>query len=70
MLSEYEKFIKRCRDHGVPLLSFNCPHCGGATETPAATDGGTWDTMASCPHCDGLYIKLVDRHSVLTKRLA
>lgn len=55
---EHAELIGRCK-HGKRVLAFDCPKCAEQIETPAAPKGEDWNSMAVCPHCQALYMKLV-----------
>lgn len=63
---EYQAFIARVRQNGGWLLTFPCPRCGEKVETLAAPDGAVWDTLATCPHCEGTFIKIITATQVTT----
>lgn len=51
----YSEYKDRLRASGVKLVSFDCPCCSEIIDTKPAPKGETWDTMATCPHCEGMY---------------
>jgi len=55
----YQDFVDRYQAGGDPMLSLNCPHCQGSILTVPAPAGETWDTLSTCPHCGGIYFKVV-----------
>lgn len=66
---EYQAFIAKVRKDGGRLLKFPCPCCQEDIETLAASDGAVWDTLATCPHCEGAFIKVVTATQVETTTL-
>ena len=56
---EHAEFIARCKQQGARVLTFDCPACEKQIETPAAPKDDSWNSMAICPHCHELYMKLV-----------
>lgn len=59
-LQDYAAYVARLKDRNVQLLSYCCPHCQGAIETVQPPKGERWDTLASCPHCDEVFMLLAD----------
>lgn len=57
MKQEYLEFIAKVRNDGGKLLQFPCPLCNEEVETLAAPEGALWDTLATCPHCEGTFFK-------------
>lgn len=66
---EYQAFIAKVRNDGGRLLNFPCPCCQEEIETLAAPDGDVWDTLATCPHCEGVFIKVATSTQVETTTL-
>lgn len=58
LLEKVEKYNLGLKARGIPMTSFDCPRCGGEIETQTAPPGETWDTLATCPHCERLYFKI------------
>ena len=65
MLEQYQDHIATLEANGTPLVDFKCPCCGEALKTMAAPSGESWDTTASCPHCDGIYFKMTTGRKVV-----
>ncbi|AUV05506.1 hypothetical protein V8X86_000801 [Escherichia coli] len=57
MKQEYQEFIAKVRKDGGRLLPFPCPLCREKIETLAPPEGDLWDTLATCPHCEGTFFK-------------
>lgn len=53
-----DEYFARMRDQGRKLVAYHAPCCKGLLETLAAPRGQVWDTMAQCPHCGGMYLKI------------
>jgi hypothetical protein len=53
-----DAYNERLRAKGVTLLPYVVPCCGSTLESRAAEAGGRWDTLATCPECGGLYMKI------------
>ncbi|HFU1359334.1 TPA: hypothetical protein ACGQTY_002517 [Citrobacter farmeri] len=66
---EYSAFIAKVRKDGGRLLNFPCPCCQEDIETLAAPGEAIWDTLATCPHCEGVFIKVVTATQVETTTL-
>ncbi|MBN8885936.1 MAG: hypothetical protein J0I77_09470 [Rudaea sp.] len=58
LLQKHEEFISRLRANGVRILRYQVPCCGKELEDRAANKGEVWDTLATCPHCKALYLKI------------
>lgn len=56
---KHDAFIARYKAQGGQVLALDCPACAEKIETPAAPKGENWDSLANCPHCHALYMKLV-----------
>lgn len=63
----YHAYNDRLRSEGKKLLGYKCPHCEAELETQRATRGDTWDTLATCPFCGGLYMRWTTHYSVRTQ---
>ncbi|OVZ94895.1 hypothetical protein CBW58_02140 [Yersinia frederiksenii] len=68
MKQQYQAFIARVKERGRKVLKFSCPHCHEEIETPAAPQGDVWDSISTCPFCEGMFVKYVN-HSSVTVRL-
>lgn len=56
----YTEYNDRLKAQGVKMTKFSCPSCAREIETQAAPKGERWDTLANCPHCDAMYMKITD----------
>ncbi|OFC62605.1 hypothetical protein [Candidatus Erwinia dacicola] len=61
---KYAAFIKRVEGNGTATLGFYCPHCKSAILTLAAPAGETWDSMSTCPYCEGIFMKITTHTAV------
>ncbi|ENE5752052.1 hypothetical protein ACFLMW_003756 [Salmonella enterica] len=68
-LKTYHAHIATLVANGSPLVSFSCPDCQEVIQAMAAPKGETWDTFATCPHCDELYYRIITHDSVKTSRV-
>lgn len=59
MKQEYQEFIEKVRKDGGKLLPLSCPLCREIIETLAPPEGALWDTLATCPRCEGTFFKRV-----------
>jgi Zn finger protein HypA/HybF involved in hydrogenase expression len=55
---DYEDYFARLRQRGEPITEYRCPDCDQPIMTRAAPYGEVWDTLATCPHCEGLHMKI------------
>lgn len=62
---KHEEFIAKIKANGCKTLTFVAPCCGKAIEDRAGNDGETWDTLATCPHCGVLYMKVTTEHKIV-----
>jgi len=53
-----DEYNERLRAKGVTLLPYVVPCCGATLESRDNTSGGRWTTMAQCPECGGMYMKI------------
>ncbi|WP_071598885.1 hypothetical protein [Erwinia tracheiphila] len=61
---KYSAFIERVKNNNVPILAFCCPHCKSAILTLAPPACETWDSMSTCPYCDGIFMKITTHTAV------
>lgn len=59
----HEDYIARLRARGDEITNYECPDCGGVIDTMAAPEGESWDTLSTCPHCEGLHMKFTNGSS-------
>lgn len=55
---DHDEYIARLKADGTQLLVYRVPCCNGELESRAAPTGAKWDTLATCPHCGTLYMKI------------
>lgn len=55
---QHDAYNAKLRANGITLLSYRVPCCKATLESRAANPGETWDTLATCPECGALYIKI------------
>ncbi|WP_153117405.1 hypothetical protein [Rhodocyclus tenuis] len=55
---QHEEYLARVKAKGAKTLTFVTPCCGKTVEDMAAHAGETWDTLATCPHCETIYWKV------------
>ncbi|EPE3083914.1 hypothetical protein Q4R26_09330 [Morganella morganii] len=65
---KYIRWVNRLKEQKVVLVSFTCPHCGAGIETLPASGREVWDSLASCPFCESVFMKLVSGKRVITAR--
>lgn len=56
--TQYQAAVEHWNKAGLKVVAFLCPECEEAIVTPAAPKGETWDSLANCPHCNVLYMKV------------
>lgn len=61
-----DEYMARLKVMGVQTLAYSAPCCGNQLETRAAPVGDKWDTLATCHHCGGLYMKITHHDHVET----
>lgn len=54
----YHAQVKRLKAKGVKLVACSCPKCTKIIKTLPAPKGETWDSVAQCPHCEALFMKV------------
>lgn len=55
---KHAEFISRVKAYGGNVLSLTCPLCKVAHEVPGPMPGEVWDTITTCPECEGHFIKI------------
>lgn len=63
---EYMTFIARVRTDGGRLLKFTCPCCQEEIETLVPSDESVWDSLSTCPYCEGTFFKVATATQVET----
>lgn len=54
----HDEWLAKAAARGDKLLTYKVPCCGGGMQDRAAPEGEVWDTLATCPHCGGHYLKI------------
>ncbi|EAO1133551.1 hypothetical protein EX011_21540 [Salmonella enterica] len=67
-LSRYNAYVSQLLAAGINLVPFACPCCKEPLKTLPAPEGETWDTFATCPHCEDLFHKVTTGNVVLVGR--
>lgn len=62
---KHEEFIAKIKANGGNTLTFVAPCCSQEIEDRAGNKGETWDTLATCPHCGTLYMKVTTEHEIV-----
>lgn len=60
LMKRYTEYNDRLKAKGATLIKFACPACTKDIETLPAPKGEFWDTLAQCPHCEALYMKITE----------
>jgi hypothetical protein len=63
-LKQHADYIARIKAKGHRTLAYTVPCCGGAMEDLAAPAGQVWDSLASCPYCGTLYMKVTSADAI------
>lgn len=58
ILAKHRMYVKRAKEGGAKFTKYSCPECLTVIETLQAPKGQDWDTVALCPHCLKLHVKL------------
>ena len=69
LLESHNAHIEKIKAAGKPVLSNLVPCCNREIETPAPDAGDEWDTLATCPHCNELHMKVVTSTTVTATRI-
>jgi len=66
-----ERYLAYWADNKTPVLEFTCPYRACATTLKVAKPprGDTWDSMATCPHCERDFYYIATNRKVKTKKL-
>jgi hypothetical protein len=59
-----DEYNARLRAQGIKLLPYVVPCCGATLESRENTEGGRWTTLATCPECGALYMKITTAEGV------
>lgn len=62
--AEYDDWTNKLKAKGIKFVPYKVPCCGGQLESRLASKGDVWDTLATCPHCGGLYMKITTSKKV------
>lgn len=62
---KHAEYIAKVKATGGKTLKYVTPCCGKGVEDPAAGKGETWDTLATCPHCEALYWKVTTSRKIV-----
>lgn len=60
VLSGYEAHVERLRMDGVEFAEYPCPYCGEMIASPLRGPGAIVDSLATCPHCEEQYLRVVN----------
>lgn len=63
---KYIRWVNGLKAKKVVLVTFPCPHCGVGIETLPAPHHEVWDSLASCPFCESVFVKRVSGKRVIT----
>jgi hypothetical protein len=55
---KHGEYIAKAKAKGMKTLTFRTPCCEKDVEDRAAPAGEKWDTLATCPHCGAMYMKI------------
>lgn len=58
LMQQYTAYNDRLKARGVQFLTFQCPACSSAIEVQQPGLGEKWDTLASCPHCEVMFMEV------------
>ncbi len=64
MRLEHEAWIANWKASGRNARGYSAPCCHRRIETAAPSNGETWDSFVTCPHCGSLHFKFVTAKSV------
>ena len=66
-----ERYLAYWADNKTPVLEFTCPFRSCATLIKVAKPprGDTWDSLATCPHCEREFFYIATNRKVKTKKL-
>lgn len=60
LMLQYTAHNETLKAQGVKLVQFSCPTCAKSIDTRPAPKGERWDSLAICPHCEAMYMKITD----------
>ena len=61
---KHDEYNARLRANGTKLLPYVVPCCGATLEGRENTEGGRWTTLATCPECGSLYMKITTAEGI------
>ena len=57
---KYQEYIDKLEARGMAVAIYACPDCKEEIKTQAAPADEYWDTLATCPHCEGMHLKITN----------
>lgn len=65
---QHDDYNARLQAKGITLRPYRAPCCGAVLWSRVANTGERWDTLATCPECGELYIKISTDAAILGLR--
>lgn len=59
-----DEYNARLKAKGIAMLAYRSACCSKTLESRAAPVGQRWDTLATCPECGALYMKVTTESRV------
>ncbi|CNI27128.1 hypothetical protein N0H69_12470 [Yersinia alsatica] len=60
LLDDHNKYVAQAKAKGVNFITLSCPICNKEIETRRGIDNTVWDSLATCPYCESIYLKITD----------
>lgn len=60
LLDDHRKYVVQAKAKGTKFITVNCPTCNKGIETRRGIDNTVWDSLATCPYCESIYLKITD----------
>lgn len=57
-MTTHAQYIDHMRERGRHIIRYECPSCEQPINTLCGEYGQKWDTIAICPHCNTLHLKV------------
>lgn len=57
LAERHNAYISQLKHHGVPLITYGCPHCHRVIETQRNDTTEPWGSMVCCPSCEEVHYK-------------
>lgn len=57
-MTSYHDWVANMERRGVRMDDYQCPECDMPLKTVTNSTDVDWESLAECPHCESLFLKL------------